>query len=93
MYRIIFADRGDGSAIGTALQSTLTSFRRLTPADTARLRPLRIETVRARNGDSLSRLAGRIRGTDRRIELFRILNGIENGDAVIPGEYYKIVSD
>lgn len=93
MYRIIFADRGDGSAIGAALQSTLASFRRLTPADTARLRPLRIETVRARNGDSVSRLAGRIRGTDRRIELFRILNGIEDGDAVTPGEYYKIVGD
>jgi len=93
MYRIIFADRGNGSAIDAALQSTLKSFRKLTPAETARLRPLRIDIVRARSGDSVSRLAGQIKGTERRRQLFRILNGLNQGDPVKPGETYKIVRD
>lgn len=93
MYRMIFADRGNGSAISPALQSTLNSFHRLTPADTARLRPLRIEIIRARAGDTVARLASRIKGTDRQVELFRILNGLESGQAVQSGEYYKIVTD
>ena len=93
MYRIIFADRGDGSAIGTALQSTLSSFRKLMPAETARLRPLRIDIVRARRGDTVSSLAGRMRGTEQKLKLFRILNGLDNGAGVEAGEVYKIVSD
>jgi predicted Zn-dependent protease len=93
MYRIIFADRGDGSAIGTALQSTLSSFRKLMPAETARLRPLRIDIVRARRGDTVSSLAGRMRGTEQKLKLFKILNGLDNGAGVEAGEVYKIVSD
>lgn len=93
MYRIIFADRGDGSAIASAMQSTLKSFRKLTPTETSRLRPLRIDIVKARSGDTVSSLAGRMRGTERRLQLFRILNGLETGDRVEAGQVYKIVSD
>lgn len=93
IYRIIFADRGNGQAIDSALNSTLKSFRKLAPAQTARLRPLRIDIVRARSGSTLSSLAGRITGSERRLELFRILNGLEDGDRIKPGEYYKIVRD
>jgi len=93
MYRIIFADRGNGSEIAAALQSTLKGFRKLTTAETARLRPLRIDIVRAGRGDTITSMAGRMRGTERRQELFRILNSLENGATVKPGEYYKVVND
>jgi predicted Zn-dependent protease len=93
MYRIIFADRGNGSEIAAALQSTLKGFRKLTAAETARLRPLRIDIVRAGRGDTMTSMAGRMRGTERRQELFRILNSLEDGTTVKPGEYYKIVND
>lgn len=93
VYRIIFADRGDGRAIDGALDATLKSFRKLGPAETARLRPLRIDVVRARRGNSAASLAGRIKGTEQRLQLFRILNGLESGDTIKPGEYYKIITD
>lgn len=93
VYRIIFADRGDGRAIDSALDATLKSFRKLSPAETARLRPLRIDVVRARKGNTMANLANRIEGSERRLELFRILNGLERGAKIKPGEYYKIISD
>ena len=93
MYRLIFAERGDGTGIERALRQTLASFRRLSPAEIARLRPLRIDIVTAQPGDTVARLAGRMRGTEQRVALFRLLNGLERSDGVEPGRKYKIVVD
>jgi predicted Zn-dependent protease len=93
MYRLIFAERGDGVAIDRALRQTLASFHRMSPADIARLRPLRIDIVTARPGDTVNLLAARMRGTDRRLTLFRLLNGLSRTDRVEPGRKYKIVVD
>ena len=93
MYRIIFADRGENDAIDKALNSTLTSFRKLTAAESARLRPLRIDIVRARTGDTVRSLSGRMKGTEQPAKLFRILNGLDNGEKLIVGRSYKIVRD
>jgi predicted Zn-dependent protease len=93
MYRLIFAERGDGAAIDRALRQTLASFRRMSPADIARLRPLRIDIVAAQPGDTVGRLAARMRGTDRRLTLFRLINSLSRNDAVEPGRKYKIVVD
>jgi predicted Zn-dependent protease len=93
MYRLIFAERGDGTAIERALRQTLASFRRLSPADIARLRPLRIDIVTAQPGDTAARLAARMRGTEQRLALFQLLNGLARSDAIKPGRTYKIVVD
>ena len=93
MYRLIFADRREGEAIERALAATLATFRRLTPSDIARLRPLRLDVVTVREGDTVGSLAARMQGTDRRLELFRLLNGFNPGDALEPGSKVKIVID
>ncbi len=93
MYRLIFADRSDGVVIGQALRDTLASFHRLTPAEVARLRPLRIDVVSVRAGDTVGSLAARMQGTERQAELFRLLNSVGPGDALVPGRPVKIVVD
>lgn len=93
MYRLIFADRSNGDAIDQAMRETLATFRRLEAAEVSRLRPLRIDVVTVRPGETVASLAARIDGTENRLELFRILNGLGPGDALSPGMRVKIVSD
>jgi predicted Zn-dependent protease len=93
MYRLIYADRGDGHAIERALQETLASFHRLSPTETARLRPLRLNVVTVRPGDTLATLAARMEGTDRKSELFRLLNTVTPDDGLTPGQMVKLVVD
>jgi predicted Zn-dependent protease len=93
MYRIIFADRNESGLIEQALDETLQSFHRLTPPEIARLRPLRIDVRTARAGDTVERLASRMGGTERGLELFMLLNGLGPGDVIVPGRQVKIVVD
>lgn len=93
MYRIIFASRGNGSDISQALAYTLDSFRTLKPAEVSRLRPLRIDIVKAKSGDTIKSMSRRMRGVDNPSELFMILNGLEPGDPLIPEQLFKIVVD
>ncbi len=93
MYRLIFADRTNGATIDQALQQTLASFHRMTPADLARLSPLRIDIVTVRDGESVADLSNRMQGTERKMELFQLLNGLEPGDNLTPGQQVKIVVD
>jgi predicted Zn-dependent protease len=93
IYRIIFADKSDIAAIRRALDSTLASFHRMTPTEAARLRPLRLDVVAVRNGETVGDLAVRMQGAERRLQLFRLLNGVESGDSLTPGQLVKIVVD
>lgn len=93
LYRLIFADRRGGGALQVALSQTLATFRRLDPAEVARLRPLRIDIITVKSGDTASSLAARMRGTERHVELFRLLNGLGRRNAPAPGRKVKIVVD
>lgn len=93
MYRLIFADRSDGAAIERAMHETLGSFHRLKPSEVARLRPLRINIVTARRGDSPASLALKMEGTERKLELLQVLNGFGPDHAVTPGKPVKLVAD
>jgi predicted Zn-dependent protease len=91
MYRLIFADRSDAGAIDEALNQTLASFHRMTPTEVAHLNPLRIDIVTVRNGETAADLAAKMQGTERKLELFRLLNGLDPTDALTPGQEVKIV--
>jgi predicted Zn-dependent protease len=92
-YRFIMAGQTPDAAFDAAFLSTLQSFRRLTPAESARLRPLHVKIVKAKPGDTAERLADAMSGVDRKVELFRVLNGLEPGDPLEPGRAFKIVTD
>ncbi|MDK9697315.1 MAG: M48 family metalloprotease [Siculibacillus sp.] len=93
VFRFIFAAQDDGTALDTALAETMASFRRLTPEESTRLRPLRIRVVRVKPGETVERLADQMVGVERKTELFRILNGLGPGEAPEAGRLVKIVAD
>jgi predicted Zn-dependent protease len=93
MYRIILADRHDGAGIQQALQSTLRSFHRMTPTEVARLRPLRIDVIPVRNNETTGELAVKMQGTERKLYLLRLLNGLQPGDSLTPGQLVKVITD
>ena len=93
MYRLIFADRSNGPAIDQALASTLGSFHRMSAQDLARLNPLRIDVVKVRAGEDVADLAAKMKGTERSLELFQLLNGLGVDATLSPGQMVKIVVD
>ena len=58
-------------------------------ADAAR--PLRLRAVTVGPNDNVERLASRMAVTDRAVERFRVLNGLDPGDKLKPGDKVKIV--
>ena len=93
VFRFIFAAQDPSAGLDGVLAETMGSFHRLSPEDSARLRPLRLKTVRAKPGDTVERLAEQMSGVERKADLFRVLNGLGPGEAPEPGRMVKIVTD
>jgi predicted Zn-dependent protease len=58
-------------------------------ADAAR--PLRLKSVIVGPNDNVERLASRMAVGDKPLERFRVLNGLDAGDKLKPGDKVKIV--
>jgi predicted Zn-dependent protease len=92
VYRFVFAkggnlDRGDVAAF----EQSLRSFRTLTTAEAAELRPLRIEIVTVRPGDTIDTLARRMEVDEDPRGRFVLLNGLDRGRSLEPGGRVKIL--
>lgn len=92
-YRLLTAAPATASTIDAIAGSVRNSFRLLSPAERAALKPLRIRVVVARAGDTVSSLAGQMVGVDRKEELFRVLNELGPDAAISAGDKVKIVTD
>lgn len=92
-FRLIFAARENFEQADRSFRATMQSVRALSPEDVARIRPLVLRTVAASPGDTAESLATRMVGVDRAVERFLILNGLERGQALTPGDRYKIVTE
>jgi len=95
VYRFIFPTASPTRAFEAGFLETVRSFRRLTPAQIAELKPLRVRTVRVAPGDTVDSLAARITGfePDQRRVLFMVLNGLSTPADLQPGTMVKIVRD
>ena len=54
-------------------------------------KPLRLKLVTVADGDSVEGLASRMAISDRPLERFRVLNGLEPGERLKTGEQVKII--
>ncbi len=90
VYRFIYAAKNRADADRTFRESVGT-FRRMTLAEMKSARPLHLKIVTVRPGDSVERLAARMASGDRAVERFRVLNGLNPGERVTPGEQVKLV--
>jgi predicted Zn-dependent protease len=91
MHRFIFASRPGSGDPDRGFRQAIESIRMPDRAELAALKPLRLRLVTAQTGDAPESLAARMQGVDRALDRFLILNGLDRGDPVRPGEIYKIV--
>jgi predicted Zn-dependent protease len=70
-----------------------SSFRKMTPQEIASLKPLRVRVVTVQPGDTVATFAARMMGTERKLDLFRMINALSATASVQPGQRVKIISE
>lgn len=94
VYRFLFLTPPNRTAaLSEGLRRTTYSFRKLSDAEAAALKPQRIRVVTVQPGDSVASLAARMPFDDRQVERFRVLNGLQNGATLTPGQRVKLVAE
>jgi len=91
--RLLTAAPAASTALDGVARSVSGSFRVLSAAEKAALKPLRIRVVTARPGDTIGSIAAANVGGDRKLDLFRALNALAPGAGVSAGDKVKIVTD
>lgn len=91
VYRLIFAFRPSDAAAERLFQETLSSVRRVTAEDIARMQPPRVRVVRATGSDDAAGMSRRMTGANRSVEAFRVVNGLDVSDRLQARRLYKIV--
>ena len=79
-----------GAGLGS-FESMVGSFAQLSAAQTAAIRPRRIDVVMVKAGDTLNSLAARMAYGDYKLERFLTLNALASNAALKPGQKVKIV--
>lgn len=74
------------------LKKTTYSFRAMTDAERANIKPLRVRTFTAGGGDTVAMAAGKMSFPDYREERFRVLNGLPTGN-LTPSFVYKVIAE
>ena len=93
-YRFIFVTPpGLTEWLALDLRRTTYSFRKLSAAEAAAIRPLRIKIHRVRQGETVSGLAARTPFAELRERRFRTLNGLAPGSTLAAGQEVKLIAD
>ncbi|MCR4266581.1 M48 family metalloprotease [Nitratireductor sp. ZSWI3] len=93
VYRLLTAAPATSTELNQVANEVGQSFRILNDAEKAGLKPLRIRVVTVKPGETLGSLAAQMRGVDRKVELFRLLNAISPGGTPSVGSKVKIITD
>lgn len=93
VYRLIFVARSLTDDADRRFMESIDSFRRITPEEAHEAHGLKISIVTAGMGDTPESLAAQMTTPNRPIEYFRLLNGLDENEPLIPGERYKIVTE
>ena len=93
VYRMIFATRALTDENDRVFRESIESFRRISHDEATNVHPLRLVIATASGGDTAEAFAARIIAPDRPLEYFELLNGLERGGPLKPGEKYKLVME
>lgn len=92
IYRFLFATPPSATrSLSVDLRRTTYSFRRLSDAEAAAIKPNRLRIHTVRRGDTVSALAGRMPFSDLPEKRFRTLNGLAPEAGLKVGEKVKLV--
>jgi predicted Zn-dependent protease len=90
VYRFIFAAKHFTPETDHLFRDSVGTFRRMSLAEIDQTKPLRLRVVKVAPGDTVEKLARRMAVSDRQVEQFRVLNGLDAGDRLKPGSEVKI---
>lgn len=93
VFRMLYATKKLTAANDRAFLSAAQTIRRLSKKEADAAKPLRLDVYKVRAGDSLRSLAAGFPLEDSPIERFRILNGLQPGEALKPGRWVKVVRE
>jgi predicted Zn-dependent protease len=93
VYRFIFAAKQLTPEADRAFRYSVSTFRRMSETEINQARPLRLHVVTVQYGDTAERLAARMPLVDRPLDRFLIINALNQGDPLKPGEKVKIVTE
>jgi predicted Zn-dependent protease len=94
IFRFLFITPPDQTtSFNEDFRRTTFSFRRLSTAEAATLKPRRVRVVTVRSGDTPEIFAQQMAFDDFQLERFRVLNGLKPGDALAPGQRVKVISE
>ncbi|MEP1205761.1 MAG: M48 family metalloprotease [Rhizobiaceae bacterium] len=92
-YRFIMAAPRATPNVVPVSDAISNSFRKMTAADKAGLKPLQLKIVDVRSGDSVASLSRQMRGVSRKESLFRALNGLAATQQPLKGSRVKLIVD
>jgi predicted Zn-dependent protease len=90
VYRFIFAVKSRSAESDRLFRDSVNTFRRMTLSEADAAKPLRLKVVTVAAGDTADHMAQRM-ATDRPLERFLLLNGLEAGQALKAGDRVKVV--
>ncbi|WP_037066865.1 M48 family metalloprotease [Allorhizobium undicola] len=93
IFRFVTAVPKGSDQLEPTADTLLRTFRKITPQEAQSLKPLRVRVVEVKAEDSLATLSARMMGTDRKLDLFRVINALPVGQSPAPGSRVKIVSE
>ncbi len=93
IFRFLTAVPKGSPVLEATAEKLRASFRRITPQEAASLKPLRVRVITVGPGDTIGTLSARMMGTDRKLELFRLINALGPTSTVAPGAKVKIISE
>ncbi len=91
VYRFIFAAKTKTAEIDRAFRYSVGTFRSMSAAETQAAKPYRLKLVAVSPGDTAERLAGRMAVSERALERFLVINGLQPGEALKAGEHVKLI--
>ena len=90
VYRFIFAVKQKTADAERIFRDAVGTFRRMSLSEVEKARPLHLQTITVGHGDTAEKLAGRM-ATDKPLERFLVINGLNHGEALKAGDRVKIV--
>jgi Putative Zn-dependent protease len=93
VYRLLTGAPASNSRLDQVANSIASSFRVLSKQEIASLQPLRVRIITVQPGETVATLANKMTGVSRKVELFRVLNGLGPGGNVSAGDKVKIITD
>lgn len=92
-YRLIYAAQNMNDDVKKQFANSISSFRRVSTEEASRIHPLFISEVTAQEDMRAETMAGLMALTDRPLEHFLLMNGLDKGGQLQTGQIYKSIRE